>query len=340
MRFYQIEKQGSIDSITPANGDVPRPGPHQVLIKIRAAALNYRDLIVVGGMLGPLSRPNLIPVSDGAGEVVETGPGTTRVKPGDRVAAIFRQRWLSGPIQLSDTVSDLGGGMDGVLSEYVVLNEQGLVHLPAHLSFEEGATLPCAALTAWNAVVTRGKVRAGETVLVQGSGGVSLFAMQFAKASGARVIATTSNDEKAERLKVLGADEVVNYRTHPDWDTEVQKLTGGRGADLVVENGGPGTWSKSILAAAIGGRVMLVGLLTGIDESKSGPVFMPIFIRETMVTSVHVGSRAMFEDMNRAIAQNRLRPVIDKAFPFEQARDAYRYLESGAHFGKVVIKIG
>ncbi len=339
VKTYEIVTRDGKNTIALNNRDQPRPGPGQVLVRVRAVSLNYRDLIVLSGMLGPVSKPDLVPVSDGAGEVVQVGPDTTRWKPGDRVAPIFRQRWLSGRYVPTDSSSDLGGGTDGVLAEYIVLGQEGLVELPAHLSFEEGATLPCAAVTAWNAVVTRGRTRAGETVVVQGSGGVSLFALQFAKASGARVIVTTSGPEKAERLKVLGADAVINYKTSPDWAAEVLKLTAGRGADVVIDNGGPGTWSASISAAAVGGRVLLVGLLTGLDESQSGPVFLPIFMRETTVTSVHVGSRAMFEDMNRAIAHHHLHPIIDRVFPFDQAEQAYDYLRGGTHFGKVVVTV-
>ena len=339
MKTWQIEKTGSVDDMKLADRLRPTPGPHEVLVRVRAVSLNYRDLIIIGGMLSPLPRPVVVPGSDGAGDVVEVGFGTTRFKVGDRVAAIFRQRWISGRYGIAESASDLGGPVDGMLSEYVVLSEEGLVPLPTHLTYEEAASLPCAAVTAWNAVVTRGRTVSGETVLIQGSGGVALFALQFAKASGARVIATTSSDDKAQRLKALGADEVVNYKRCPDWELEVLKLTGGLGTDVVVECGGPGTWSKSIHAAAVGGRVLLVGLLTGIDETKSGPLFLPIFMREIMVTSVHVGSREMFEDMNRAIEQHRIRPVIDKVFAFSETCDAYRYLQKKIHFGKVVIKV-
>lgn len=340
MKTWQLEQSGSIDNLRLVSRDRPVPGPHQVLVRVKAVSLNYRDLINLGGGLGPHARPDFVPASDGAGEVVEIGAGTTRFKPGDRVVGIFRQLWISGRYRMEHGVSDLGGAIDGMLSEYVVLGEEGLVPVPDPLSFEEAACLPCAGVTAWNAVVTRGATRVGETVLVQGSGGVALFALQFARASGAGVIATTSSDAKATRLKSLGADAVVNYQTHPDWEKEVLRLTDGAGADVVVDNGGPGTWSKSIQAAAIGGRVLLVGLLTGFDESKSGPVFMPIFMRETTVTSVHVGSREMFEDMNRAIQRHAIHPVIDKVFPFDQVREAYRHLQSGQHFGKIVVSAG
>ncbi len=339
MKTYEIVSRNGTNSIQLTSRDEPRPGPGQVLVRLRAVSLNYRDLIALSGMLGPVSRPNLVPVSDGAGEVVQVGPGTTCWTPGDRVVPIFRQRWLSGPYVPADSSSDLGGGIDGVLSEYIVLGQEGLVKLPAHLSFEEGAALPCAAVTAWNAVVTRGQTRAGETVVVQGSGGVALFALQFAKMSGARVIVTTSSPGKIERLKALGADEIIDCKATPNWAAEVLTLTAGRGADAVIDNGGPGTWSSSITCAAVGGRVLLVGLLTGLDESQSGPVFLPIFMRETTVTSVHVGSREMFEDMNRAITQHRLHPVIDRVFPFDQVQQAYDHLKTGTHFGKVVITV-
>jgi NADPH:quinone reductase-like Zn-dependent oxidoreductase len=339
MNLYRIRKQGGIECLELTSDDCPRPGPHDVLVKVRAVSLNYRDLITIGGTLGPLGKADLVPASDGAGDVVEIGSRVSRFAPGDRVVAIFRQAWISGPYRMQDSASDLGGSIDGMLSEFVILNEEGLVACPAHLSFEEASTLPCAAVTAWNSVVTRGQIRVGETLLVQGSGGVALFALQFGKRSGACVIATTSSDQKAEKLRALGADHVINYRETPAWEKEVLALTGGRGADLVVDNGGPGTWSKSIAAARIGGRVMLVGLLTGVDESKSGAVFLPIFMRETLVTSVHVGSRDMFEDMNRAIMQHKLRPVIDMVFPFERVPEAYLHLQGAGHFGKVVIQM-
>jgi alcohol dehydrogenase len=234
---------------------------------------------------------------------------------------------------MADAVRDLGGGLDGVLREYAVFDEQGVVRIPDHLSYQEAATLPCAAVTAWNAL---GALRPGEVVLTQGSGGVSVFALQFARLAGARVIATTSDRSKAERLRNLGASDVVSYREHPEWSVEVLRLTGGRGVDLVVEIGGPGTLGESIRSAREGGRVVLVGLLTGFDADTRG-AFMSLFLRDTTLSSVHVGHRRSFEEMNCAIAHSQLHPVIDRTFRFDQAPEAYAYLMSGAHFGKVVI---
>lgn len=342
MQAYHLEQPGSVDGLLLREHPAPQPGPGQVLVRVFASALNYRDLMVLRGYaVGPALKPAVVPLSDGAGEVVEVGEGVGRFRPGDRVAAIFRQNWLAGEFTHEGGGADLGAALDGMLAEYVVLHEEGLVRLPPHLSYEEGATLACAGVTAWNAVVGKGRTVAGDTVLVQGSGGVSLFALQFAKALGARVIATTSSDHKAERLRALGADQVVNYNATPDWDAEVLRLTEGRGADVVVEVGGAGTLPKSVAAARVGGRVVLVGLLTqGRDTATVSELFLSLFLRDITLSSVHVGSRQDFEAMNRAIAQNGLHPTIDRRFPFAAAPDAFRYLESGAHFGKVVISHG
>ena len=278
-------------------------------------------------------KPDLIPLSDGAGEIVAVGPGVSRVKVGDRVAGCFMQKWIGGAIDEAAQASAMGGAIDGMLTELAVLEEDGAVLLPQHLSFEEGATLPCAAVTAWNALVEIGQLKAGDTVLVQGSGGVSIFALQFARMFGARVIATSSSAAKAERLKQMGAEAVIDYKATPDWDKEALKLTGGRGADLVVEVGGAGTLPRSFLAARLGGRIAVIGLLSGMAQVDP----MPILRRNLRVQGLYVGSKQMFEAMNRAIEAGGLKPVIDKVFPFAEAKEAYRHLKSQKHFGKIVI---
>ena len=301
---------------------------------MRATSLNYRDLITVEGKYARAApKPDLIPLSDGAGEIVAVGPGVTRLKVGDRVAGCFMQKWIGGAIDEAAQASAMGGAIDGMLTELAVLEEDGAVVLPAGLSFEQGATLPCAAVTAWHALVEIGQLKAGDTVLVQGSGGVSIFALQFARMFGARVIATSSSAAKAERLKAMGAEAVIDYKATPDWDQEALKLTGGRGADLIVEVGGAGTLPRSFLAARLGGRIAVIGLLTG--PSQVDP--MPILRRNLRVQGLYVGSKQMFESMNRAIAAGGLKPVIDKVFPFAEAKDAYRHLKGQSHFGKIVI---
>jgi NADPH:quinone reductase-like Zn-dependent oxidoreductase len=335
MRVWRITEAGSVEALALAEAPAPEPGPFQARIAVRANSLNYRDLSVVRGAYGRGAvRTNLVPLSDGAGEVVEVGPGVTRVKPGDRVAATFMQRWLGGGVTPEAFASALGGGsVDGMLAEQVVLHEDGLVHIPAHLSFEQAATLPCAAVTAWHALAGHGRIRAGETVLVQGTGGVSIFALQFATMMGARVIITSSSDAKLERARGMGADTGINYRTTPDWQDAVLDATGGRGVDLVVEVGGAGTLARSAQAVRMGGKISLIGVLTGMVEMN------PTALMRRMVNlqGIYVGSRAMFEAMNRAIALHAMRPVIDRVFPFERAPDAYRHQIGATHFGKVVI---
>ena len=358
MRSWQWEGFGDLSHLRLRSVPVPVPGPKEVLVRLRASSLNRRDVMVAQGVpVGKPLRIGLIPLSDGAGEIIAVGEGVSRVEPGERVAATFRQGWMDGYGYSADAVYDLGGGLDGTLREYAVFDEQGLVRIPDHLGYEEAATLPCAAVTAWNAVMSKGVLHPGEVVLTQGSGGVSLFAVQFARLAGARVIATTSDNIKAERLRSLGASDVVNYREHTRWSEEVLRLTGGRGVDLVVEIGGPGTLVESIRSAREGGRVVLVGLLTGAQrrESPEAPAarrgetgfdadtsgaFVSAFLRDTTITSVHVGHRRSFEEMNRAIGNSQLHPVIDRAFDFDRAPEAYAHLMSGAHFGKVVINHG
>jgi NADPH:quinone reductase-like Zn-dependent oxidoreductase len=314
----------------------PQPGPGQALVRVRACSLNYRDLVVSKGGYGRAVKPPLIPLSDGAGEVLAVGEGVTRVKPGDRVAAIFMQKWLDGPPDDAAAASALGGAIDGMLSEQVCLDAEGLVHFPKHLTFEQAASLPCAAVTAWHSLFHSGNLRPGDTVLVQGTGGVSIFALQFAKLAGARVIATTSGrDQRDERLRVLGADAVVNYRNTPEWDRPVRDFTGGVGVDHIVEVGGAQTLPLSLKAIRRGGHIALIGVLAGGGEVD--PRF--IFLKQVRIQGIYVGSRQMFETMNRAITSSGMRPVVDRIFSFAEVKEAMAFLESGSHFGKVCISL-
>lgn len=335
MKIFEIKQASGIDSLTLVERPDPKPGYGQVLVKIKAVSLNYRDLLVVKGAYSRNLPLPLIPCCDGAGEVVEVGEDVTRVKTGDRVAGIFFQTWISGELDESKAKSALGGAIDGVLAEYVLFHQDGLVRIPEHLSYEEAATLPCAAVTAWNGLITQGNLKAGDSVLVLGTGGVSIFALQFAKISGARVIATSSSDEKLDRVKHLGASDGINYKSVPDWDKKVLELTGRRGVDHVVEVGGVGTLAKSLRAVRMGGHISLIGVLSGVGEANP----LPAVMKNIRIQGIYVGSRDMFEAMNRAIAVHQLRPVIDRVFPFEETHEAYRYMESGAHFGKVVIRL-
>jgi NADPH:quinone reductase-like Zn-dependent oxidoreductase len=334
MRDYRLQAAG-IDGLAEVELPMPKPGPRQVLVKVAACSLNFRDLAIALGTYRMPTKPDLVPLSDGAGEVIEIGPGVTRVKAGDRVAGCFFQRWFGGPPAADTHVSALGGGLDGMLAQYVVLEQDGVVALPAHLTFEEAATLPCAAVTAWHALAEHARIVAGETVLVQGTGGVSIFALQLARLMGARVIVTSSSDEKLARAKALGAAHGVNYKATPEWDKAVVELTGG-GVDHVVEVGGPGTLARSLRAIRVGGKITLIGVLAGAAEINP----MLIFSRRANVQGISVGSTQMFEAMNRAIAASGLKPIIDKVFAFGEAPAAYRHLQSAQHFGKVVIRVG
>ncbi|TVR07638.1 MAG: NAD(P)-dependent alcohol dehydrogenase [Salinarimonadaceae bacterium] len=332
MKLYRLTG-GGIDGLVPEQADVPRPGPGQALVRMRAASLNYRDIMVIEGRYGRgKAKERLVPVSDGAGEVVETGSDVRRVKAGDRVVASFMQNWRDGPPRDDYNDSALGASIDGVLSEFVLFDAEGLVKIPDALSFEEAATLPCAGVTAWHALFHDAGLRLGQTVLTLGSGGVSVFALQLAHAAGMRVIATSSSDEKLERLRELGASELVNYRQRPDWERRVLELTDGRGVDHVVHVIRSGDLERSIQATRFGGAVHLVASAV---ESEAVPGL--VTRRLINLRGIHVGSREMLEALARVCAQRNIRPVIDRVFPFEDAREAYRFLKSGSHFGKVVI---
>jgi NADPH:quinone reductase-like Zn-dependent oxidoreductase len=337
MQAYELRSdQPGLDAVTLVERPEPQPQAGQVLVKMHAASLNYRDLLVAKGSYGSQGVQPIVPLSDGAGEVVAIGFGVTRVQVGDRVAGIFMQRFLAGELTPEKSKSALGGAIDGVLAEYVVFDEEGLVKIPTHLSYAEAATLPCAAVTAWNALVAEGQLKAGDTVLLQGTGGVSLFALQFARMMGATVIITSSSDAKLERAKQLGAAVGINYKTTPNWEETVWTLTEARGVDHVVEVGGSNTLSQSLRAIRYGGKIALIGVLTGTAGDVKTSAILHKHVR---VQGIYVGSREHFESMNRAIALYKMHPVIDRDFPFSEAKEAMRYLESGAHFGKVVINI-
>ena len=338
MKAYQIQSYDGLGGLTQTEmPEPPAPGPGQITVRVRAVSLNYRDLMILTGHYGGGNPPpGLIPLSDGAGEVTAVGDGVSRVKVGDRVAGIFFQDWIGGEIEAAYHKSALGGAVNGMFAEYVTLSGNGVVPLPEYLSFEEGASLPCAAVTAWNGLIEQGHLIAGETVLLLGTGGVSMFALQIAKIFGAKVILTSSSDEKLARAKTLGADETVNYKTRPDWEKVVWEMTGKRGADQIVEVGGPGTLEKSLQAAKHGGKIAQIGVLAD-PGAKISP--LPILGKSLHLNGIYVGSRAMFTRMLQAFTVNGVHPIIDRVFPFAEARDAYAYLQSGAHFGKIVVTI-
>ncbi len=335
MKAYELEQFG-IDNLHLVERDIPRPAEEEVLIRFHAASLNFRDVMVANGSYNPRMKLPTIPFSDGAGEIVEIGKAVTKWKVGDRVCSTVIQGWIDGGPAAEKAKTAIGAGnYDGVLREYAAFNADAVVSVPEHLSYEEAATLPCAAVTAWHALIVSGKLQAGETVLTLGTGGVSVFAIQFAKHLGAKVIATSSSDEKLEKVRRLGTDETINYRTREDWDKAVLELTDGRGVDHVIEVGGTGTLARSVRAVRVGGHIALIGALDMGGEFNPIPVFM----KGIRVQGIFVGSREMFEDMNRAIEAGKIRPIIDKVFDFGEVRDALKYIESGAHFGKIVVKI-
>ena len=334
MKAYQITQFG-IANLAAADIELPQLGPRDVMLRLRATSLNYRDLMMVEGTYNPKLKLPLVPFSDGAGEVVEIGNEVTRWKVGDRVCPIFMQGWVDGELDYAKSKTTLGGDLDGCLREFAAFNEEGLVRIPDRLSFEEAACLPCAAVTAWNALMVSGRLKKGETVLLQGTGGVSLFALTFAKLAGAKAIITSSSNEKLERARSLGADDVINYRERQDWDSVVLEITNKRGVDHIIEVGGAGTLQRSMRAAKIDGHIAVIGVVAGNGSISN----VPIFMKALRLIGVFVGSRKMFEDMNDAITRADVRPVVDRTFPFDQVQSAVEFMKSGAHFGKIVVTI-
>ncbi len=335
MKAYEINEFG-IDNLTLAERDETAPNANEVKVKFHAVSLNYRDLMMIKGAYNPRLKTPLVPFSDGAGEVLEIGESVTKFKVGDRVTPIFMQGWIDGGIDSKKARTALGGDTDGCLREFGNFNEEGLICIPDHFSYEEAATLPCAAVTAYHALFESCSIRPDSTVLLQGTGGVSIFALQMASVLGCRVIITSSSDEKLQRAKELGATDLINYKTTEDWDKKVLELTEKQGVDTIVEVGGAGTMQKSVNAAKVGGHVAVIGVLAGKGDFNPASLLM----KSVRLQGIFVGSRQMFEDMNRMFSQQtNLKPIIDKTFEFGEVKDALNYMESGAHFGKIVVKI-
>lgn len=338
MRAYHLKPGGGVAGLERVDTPARKPGPREVRVRVRAVSLNYRDLTVArGGYPGTGDKP-IVPCSDGAGEVVAVGKDVTRFRPGERVAAAFFPNWVEGELAPTKLAGALGGGGDGMLAEEVVAGEEGLAAVPAHLDFAEAATLPCAGVTAWNALFLAGRAKPGDTVLLLGTGGVSIWGLQLAKAAGLRVVITSSSDEKLERARRLGADATVNYRATPEWQDAVARATAGRGAQVVLEVGGEDTLPRSLAAAGANGTVVVIGGVSGFGAAKIGP--RTLLAGAKRMAGIFVGSRAMLEDLCHFVETAEIHPVVDRAFDFKEAPDAYKYLESGKHFGKVVIKVG
>jgi NADPH:quinone reductase-like Zn-dependent oxidoreductase len=338
MRAYEIAAGSStLEGLRRCERPDPSPLPHQILVRVKAASLNYRDLLIARGhYMGGTVAASTIPLSDGAGEIIAIGASVTRFRVGQRVASTFFRGWIDGAPPRRPLVALGAPPADGVLADLTVFDEHDAVVVPEHLSWESAATLPCAAVTAWRSLVDIGHVSPGETVLLLGTGGVSIFALQFALLAGASVIITSSSNVKLERARILGASGCINYRTTPEWEREVLKLTGGKGADHVLDVGGAETLSRSIGSVAVGGKIAMIGVLTGTGVAGSP---YGLLVKQASVQGVYVGSRGHFERMNAAISAHRLEPIIDRQFSFDDAPAAYRHLESGAHFGKVVIRM-
>jgi NADPH:quinone reductase-like Zn-dependent oxidoreductase len=333
MRACEIHEFG-IDNLQIVERDVPRPGPREVLVQLKAASLNFRDLMVAEGQYNPKLKRPMVPLSDGAGVVTETGPGVTRFKTGDRVAGIFMQDWIAGPIDRPKFRSALGGAIQGILAEYRTFSEEGLVPVPGHLSDTEAACLPCAGVTAWHALFEERQARPGDTVLIQGTGGVSTFALQFAAAAGLRAIVISSSEEKLERTRKMGAVHTVNYRQQPEWEKAVLSFVP-QGVDFVVEVGGSETITRSLKAVRMGGMIAVIGALTGAAPTIEP---RPILMNSLRVQGIYVGSRMMFERMNRAIELHQIRPIVHNVFPWLEARQAMKAMKEQSHFGKICLE--
>ena len=336
MHVWQISSFG-VDSLEFVERPTPSPDGGEVLVKVRAISFNYRDLMVAKGIYNPKLKFPRIPASDGAGEIVAVGEGVTIWKPGDRVAAIFMQNWFDGPPTAAKCRGALGGDIDGMLAEYIVLKETGLVAIPEHLSYQEAATLPCAAVTAWNALSV-GDLKPGNTILIQGTGGVAIFALQLARLRGARVLGISSDYEKLERAYSLGLDAGLNYKESPEWDRWAMDETGGEGVDLIIEVGGIATLPRSLRALRIGGAIAQVGVLSGVTDPAPFPI-ASVLHKQVRVQGIYVGSRKDFQDLNKAIALTQLRPVGEN-FHWSQAREALARMEEASHFGKLVLTVG
>lgn len=334
MKAFEIQEFG-IENLALVDREKPRPGVGEVLVRLTAASLNYRDYMVVNGVYNPKLKRPMVPLSDGCGVIEEVGSGVSRFKKGDRVLACFMQKWIDGAITREKSASALGGSIDGVLREFAVFSEQGLVRPPDALNDEALAALPCAAVTAWHALFENNPAFPGESVLIQGTGGVSVFALQFAHAAGFRTIVTSSNDQKLRRAKAIGADETINYTETPNWDEEVRKLTKGRGVDRVIEVGGSDTIPRSLRAVRMDGTVKVIGVLSGADPSLSPTA---ILMNSVHVEGIYVGSRTMFERMNHAIEFHGIKPVVDRIFEWTEIKDALRYMQSRQHFGKICLR--
>jgi NADPH:quinone reductase-like Zn-dependent oxidoreductase len=335
MKVVELQREFGLEQLRVTERPDPEPGHGQVVIRLGAASLNYRDLLMVRGQYNPRQPLPLIPCSDGVGRIVAVGDDVTRFRPGDRVAPIFAQTWISGRPSREQQRSTLGGPLDGTLSEQMLVDQSGLVAVPDHLSDEQAACLPCAGLTAWSALMTFGQLKKGETVLIQGTGGVSIFALQFALLAGARPIVTSSSNEKLDRVRALGAWRTINYREVEDWDKQALELTDGRGVDHVVEVGGAGTLARSLSAVRFGGTISMIGVLSGVASKLS---ITPILMRQIRVQGIFVGNRDGFETMNAAITDSGMKPPVDRVFDLAQAQESLTYLATGRHFGKICIR--